>query len=105
MGSVTVSADTIITVAAVIGALGAIFGVIFVIYRWYLKQEKQDKDIAHIKEEDTLIVLHCLPAWTVCSSSAPTTPCRLQRTSSTSTSTSKPTNNFVKQPEGESPTG
>ena len=56
MGSVTVSADTIITVAAVIGALGVIFGVVFAVYRWYLKQEKQDKDIAHIKEEDTLIV-------------------------------------------------
>lgn len=57
MGSVTVSADTIITIAAVIGALSVIFGVVFAVYRWYLKQEKQDKDIAHIKEEDTLIVL------------------------------------------------
>lgn len=56
MGSVTVSADTIITIAAVITALGVIFGVIFAVYRWYLKQEKQDKDIARIKEEDTLIV-------------------------------------------------
>lgn len=56
MSSVTVSADTIITIAAVITALGVIFGVIFAIYKWYLKQEKQDKDIAHIKEEDTLIV-------------------------------------------------
>lgn len=56
MGSVTVSADTISTIAAVITALGVIFGVIFAIYKWYLKQEKQDKDIAHIKEEDTLIV-------------------------------------------------
>ena len=56
MRSVTVSADTIITIAAVIGALGVIFGVVFAVYRWYLKQEKQDKDIAHIKEEDTLIV-------------------------------------------------
>lgn len=56
MGSVTVSADTIITIAAVIGALGVIFGVVFAVYRWYLKQEKQDKDIARIKEEDTLIV-------------------------------------------------
>ena len=56
MGSVTVSADTIITIAAVIGALGVIFGIVFAVYRWYLKQEKQDKDIAHIKEEDTLIV-------------------------------------------------
>lgn len=56
MSSITVSADTIITIAAVIGALGVIFGVVFAVYRWYLKQEKQDKDIAHIKEEDTLIV-------------------------------------------------
>ena len=56
MSSVTVSADTIITIAAVIGALGVIFGVVFAMYRWYLKQEKQDKDIVHIKEEDTLIV-------------------------------------------------
>lgn len=56
MGSVTISADTIITIAAVITALGVIFGVVFAVYRWYLKQEKQDKDIAHIKEEDTLIV-------------------------------------------------
>lgn len=36
--------------------MGVIFGVVFAVYRWYLKQEKQDKDIAHIKEEDTLIV-------------------------------------------------
>lgn len=56
MGSVTVSADAIITIAAVIGALGVIFGVVFTVYRWYLKQEKQDKDITRIKEEDTLIV-------------------------------------------------
>lgn len=34
MGSVTVSADTIITIAAVIGALGVIFGVVFAVYRW-----------------------------------------------------------------------
>lgn len=56
MGSVTVSADAIITIATVIGALGVIFGVVFAVYRWYLKQEKQDKDITRIKEEDTLIV-------------------------------------------------
>ena len=56
MGSGTISADAIITIAAVIGALGVIFGVVFAVYRWYLKQEKQDKDITRIKEEDTLIV-------------------------------------------------
>ena len=53
---ITVNADTIITAAAIITALGVIFGVVFAVYRWYLKQEKQDKDIARIKEEDTLIV-------------------------------------------------
>ena len=53
---ITINADTIITAAAIITALGVIFGVVFAVYRWYLKQEKQDKDIARIKEEDTLIV-------------------------------------------------
>lgn len=53
----------IITIASVITALGTIFGVIFAVYRWYLKQEKQDKDIKAIKEEQTLLtygVLACL---------------------------------------------
>lgn len=53
----------IITIASVITALGVIFGVIFAVYRWYLKQEKQDKDIKSIKEEQTLLtygVLACL---------------------------------------------
>ena len=53
---ITINADTITTAAAIITALGVIFGVVFAVYRWYLKQEKQDKDIARIKEEDTLIV-------------------------------------------------
>ncbi len=53
----------IITIASIITALGAIFGMIFAVYRWYLKQEKQDKDIKSIKEEQTLLtygVLACL---------------------------------------------
>lgn len=53
----------IITIASVITALGVIFGVIFAVYRWYLKQEKQDKDIKAIKEEQTILtygVLACL---------------------------------------------
>ena len=53
----------IIPIASVITALGVIFGVIFAVYRWYLKQEKQDKDIKAIKEEQTLLtygVLACL---------------------------------------------
>lgn len=51
----TITTDTIITAAALLGALAAIFGAIFAIHRWYLKQEKQDVDIAKIKEENTLI--------------------------------------------------
>lgn len=53
----------IITIASIITALGVIFGMIFAVYRWYLKQEKQDKDIKLIKEEQTLLtygVLACL---------------------------------------------
>lgn len=53
----------IITIASIVTALGVIFGVIFAVYRWYLKQEKQDKDIKSIKEEQTLLtygVLACL---------------------------------------------
>lgn len=60
---VTITADTIITAAAVISALLVIFGVAFAIYKWYLKQEKQDKDIKSVKEEQTLLtygVLACL---------------------------------------------
>lgn len=56
MDGIMISAQTIITIASVIGAIGVIFGLVFAVYRWYLKQEKQDKDIARIKEEDTLIV-------------------------------------------------
>ena len=55
--------EIITTVAGVITALGVIFGLVFAIYRWYLKQEKQDKDIKFIKEEQILLtqgVLACL---------------------------------------------
>ena len=55
--------EIISTVAGVITALGVIFGVLFAVYKWYLKQEKQDKDIKSIKEEQFLLtqgVLACL---------------------------------------------
>ena len=55
--------EIITAVAGVITALGVIFGVICAIYKWYLKQEKQDKDIQAIKEEQTILtqgVLACL---------------------------------------------
>ena len=55
--------EIITTVAGVITARGVIFGVLFAGYRWYLKQEKQDKDIKAIKEEQFILtqgVLACL---------------------------------------------
>ena len=51
------------TLAATITALGVIFGAIFAVYKWFLKQEKQDKDIKAIKEEQTILtqgILACL---------------------------------------------
>lgn len=55
--------DALATAAGIITSLGVILGVIFAIYKWYLKQEKQDKDIKAIKEEQTILtqgVLACL---------------------------------------------
>ena len=55
--------ELITTLAATITALGVMLGVIFAIYRWYSKQEKRNKDIKAIKEEQTLLtqgVLACL---------------------------------------------
>ncbi len=50
-----ITSEKIIAAAALISAVAFIMGTIFTIYRWYLKQEKQDKDIASMKEEMTLI--------------------------------------------------
>ena len=47
--------ETILTASAVLGATITILGVLFAAYKWYLKQENQDRDIAKIKEENTLI--------------------------------------------------
>lgn len=56
-----INTNTIITAASVITALVVIFSTIFTAYRWYLRQEKQDKDIAGLKEEMTL-VCYCMGA-------------------------------------------
>ena len=58
-----ISGEVITTIAGVITAFGVIFGLIFAVYKWFLKQEKQDKDIKSIKEEQFLLtqgVLACL---------------------------------------------
>mgnify|MGYP000942747552 CR=1 FL=1 len=53
----------IITIATIITALGIILGAVFSGYRWYLNQDKQDKDIKEIKNEQVILVhgvLACL---------------------------------------------
>ena len=52
---ITINSQTILLAAEIISAACIIFGVIFAIYRWYLKQNRQDIDIAKIKEENALI--------------------------------------------------
>ena len=54
--AITITTSTIITVAAVLSAAAAILGAIFAAYRWYLKQEKQDEDIAQMKEENRMVM-------------------------------------------------
>lgn len=58
-----ITADTIIMAASLLGAAVALLGGLFAVYRWYLKQNKQDEDIAKIKEEQCLLtygILACL---------------------------------------------
>lgn len=61
--TLTISANGVITFVALCTALGSIIGLILAVYRWYLQQNKQDVDIASIKEEQCLLtygVLACL---------------------------------------------
>ncbi len=51
-----ISWETIISAAAVLGAIAMIWGYINKFQRWFLQQQKQDCDIAAMKEENTLIV-------------------------------------------------
>ena len=53
--NITITAQSLITAAAVLSAVLAIAGVVFAVYRWYLKQNKQNDEIKRIKSENTLI--------------------------------------------------
>lgn len=60
---VTVTWQSIVTVAAVIGAIVAIVAYFAKAVRWVDRQKKQDKELAAIKEEQTVLtygVLACL---------------------------------------------
>lgn len=59
----TLNVSTIITLAAVVGAAAALLGYYNKVYGWYKRQQAQDRDIAAIKAEQTLLtygVLACL---------------------------------------------
>lgn len=47
--------QTIITAGSVIVAVLAIFGIVLKVHKWYLQQEKQNTEIARMKEENRLI--------------------------------------------------
>ena len=55
--------EIIVIIASVITALGTIIGCFTTIHKWVLRQDKQDKDIKSIKEEQKILttgVLACL---------------------------------------------
>lgn len=56
-----ITQDDIVSGASLFVAIVTILGALLAAYRWYLKQGKQDKDIAGIKEEMTLLCF-CMSA-------------------------------------------
>jgi hypothetical protein len=50
-----IAISTIITIASLLTACITIIAFILKWHKWYLKQEQQDKEIANIKTENTLI--------------------------------------------------
>lgn len=62
MEDVTLIKEALLLVAELLGAATIVFGALFAIYRWILKQNKQDADIAALKEEQTLICYGVLAA-------------------------------------------
>lgn len=60
---ITISWQSVIAAAAIIGAFVALVGYLRKLFGWFEKQEKQDKEIQAIKEEQQLLtygVLACL---------------------------------------------
>ena len=60
---VTITADMLIKLAALITALGVIGGVVLWCFRFIQRNERQDRELAAIRKEQTLIcygVLACL---------------------------------------------
>ena len=60
---VTITADMLIKLAAVITALGVIGGVVLWFFRFIQRNDRQDKELAAIRKEQTVIcygILACL---------------------------------------------
>ena len=60
---VTITADLLIKLAAVITALGVIGGVVLWFFRFIQRNDRQDKELAAIRKEQTVIcygILACL---------------------------------------------
>lgn len=55
MGNITISVETILSVASVITTVITIGGVIFAIYRWYLRQNRDTEEIKKLKHENAII--------------------------------------------------
>lgn len=53
--AVTLSAQNIVTAAALLAAVIAIIGYFAKAHDWFLKQKKQDQDIKELKDENALI--------------------------------------------------
>lgn len=61
--TVTLSWQTVMTAAAVVGAFVALIAYLRKLFGWFERQEKQDKEISSIKEEQAILVegmLACL---------------------------------------------
>lgn len=46
---------TIITAGSVLAVLTAILTLVFKVYRWVLRQDRQDREIQRLKDENTLL--------------------------------------------------
>lgn len=62
MEEVIVLKDALLLIAEIFGALAVISSALFAVYKWVLKQNKQDKEIKSIKDEQTLITYGVLAA-------------------------------------------
>lgn len=62
MNNVIMLKDLLLLSAELIGAAAVIFGTVFTLYRWILKQNRQDKDIKALKNEQTIICYGVLAA-------------------------------------------